>query len=83
MISTLEARYPHVVERLLQCWGSPIEFGSVFGDLVFDVRANRTGWPADAWEELQFLENLHKLAYESDAETESAAEEVPDDIKWL
>ena len=82
MISTLEARYAHVVERLLKCWGSPVEFGDVFSDLLFDVRANhRTGWPADAWEELQFLENLHKLAY--DTETEEAVEEVADDIKWV
>jgi len=81
MLSILEAHYAHVVDRLLKVWGSPIEFGDVFNDLLFDTRTNRSGWPADAWEELQFLEKLHKLAYET--KTDEVVEQVADDIKWV
>lgn len=81
MISILEARYAHIVERLLKCWGSPAEFSDMFNDLIFDTRSDRTGWPPDVWEELQFVQRLHKLAYETNAE--AGVQEVADDLKWV
>lgn len=85
MISILESRFGHVVERLAAAWGDPVAFQDLFDDLIFDKRGNRGGWPADVWEELQFLSRLHKLAYplvqsESGAE---ADEPLDDDIKWV
>jgi len=82
MISILEARYGHIVERLLKCWGSPAEFSDLYDDLFFDTRNDhRSGWPADVQAELQFLRSLHELAYDTNAE--AAVEEVSDDIKWV
>jgi hypothetical protein len=80
MISILESRYGHVVERLLPCWGDTAAFQAVYDDLMFDARGNRSGWPADAWDELQFLENLHKLAYSS---IEEEVVETDDAMKWV
>jgi len=82
MISILEAHYGHIVERLLKCWGSPAEFSDLFDDLFFDTRAtHRSGWPDDVLAELQFLQKLHELAYDTNAE--AVVEEVADDIKWV
>jgi hypothetical protein len=80
MMSILEARYGHVVERLLPCWGDPDGFEALFSDLLFDSRGNRSGWPADVWEELQFLHKLHKLAYAPEVEVD---EPLDDTIKWV
>lgn len=81
MKSILELRYGHVVERLLPCWGDPVAFQNLFDDLMFDARGGRSGWPADIWEELQFLERLHKLAH---APAEEEKDEQADDaIKWV
>lgn len=81
MMSILEARYGHVVERLLACWGDPGGFEDLFNDLMFDARGNRGGWPADVWEELQFLNKLHKLAYAPAQEVASPVDD--DEMKWV
>jgi len=81
MVSILEARFGHIVERLLRCWGSPDAFNNMFNDLVFDTRSNRTGWPEDVWEELQFLQQVHKIAYEN--KMKDATEDLGDDVKWV
>ena len=81
MESILETRFHHIVERLLVCWGSPAEFNAMFSDLVFDTRSDRTGWPLDAWEELQFLQHLHKQAYENKAKDH--VEALDDRVKWV
>lgn len=63
MVSVLEASFPHVVSRLQLCWGDPESFAVVFADLMIDKRGDRTGWPFDAWTELNFLQEVHDLAY--------------------
>jgi hypothetical protein len=84
MMSILESRYGHVVERLLRCWGDPRGFEDMFNDLVFDSRGNRSGWPTDVWLELQFLEGLHKLAYDTrDDEKENEGTPVDEETKWV
>ena len=85
MISILESRFGHIVERLHAAWGDPVAIQDLFDDLVFDKRGNRNGWPTDVWEELQFLQKLHKLAYplvksKSDDEDD---EPLDDTIKWV
>jgi hypothetical protein len=81
MESILEMRFHHIVERLLHTWGSPAEFNEMFSDLVFDTRSDRTGWPMEAWDELQFLQKLHKHAYENKAKEHM--EELDDRVKWV
>ncbi len=81
MESILEMRFHHIVERLLSTWGTPAKFNDMFSDLVFDMRSDRTGWPADAWDELQFLQQLHKQAYE--IKPVGHVEEVDDRVKWV
>jgi hypothetical protein len=49
-------------------------------DLMFDARGTRAGWPADIWDELQFLHALHKLAY---ATPQVEEEPMDDRIKWV
>lgn len=63
MVSVLEARFPHVIKRLGLCWGDPDAFEEMFADLMLDKRGDRTGWPMDAWAELNFLQSIHHLAY--------------------
>jgi hypothetical protein len=35
----------------------------MFADLMLDKRGDRTGWPLDAWAELNFLQSIHHRAY--------------------
>jgi hypothetical protein len=82
MISILEARYSHVVERLQMCWGSAAEFNALYDDLFFDTRpVHRSGWPDEARAELQLLQKVHELAYES--KTEGRVEDAGDELKWV
>ncbi|AGA91414.1 hypothetical protein Thimo_2703 [Thioflavicoccus mobilis 8321] len=61
--SILEARFNHVVKRLTDCWGDPEYFELVINDLMYDKRGDRSGWPPDAFFELQFLQQIHNAAY--------------------
>jgi len=61
--SVLEVGYRHVVDRLLQSWGDREAFAAVFDDLIIDTRGDRSGWPAEVWSELVFLQRLHDCAY--------------------
>ncbi|NCA69162.1 MAG: hypothetical protein EOM91_03490 [Sphingobacteriia bacterium] len=63
MVSVLEERFPHVLQRLERCWGNPDHFEEVFYDLMIDKRGDRSGWPFDAWSELNFLQSIHDIAY--------------------
>lgn len=84
MISILESRFGHVVARLLPAWGDQAAFQELFDDLIFDKRGTRAGWPMDAWEELQFLQKLHKVRMAMEQETGEVPEEpIPDEHKWV
>lgn len=61
--SVLEVSYRHVLERLVACWGNVNGFNAAFQGLVLDDRGDREGWPADAWRELVFLQQVHERAY--------------------
>lgn len=59
----LEKSYRHVVERLLRSWGNVEAFAEVCHDLLFDHRGGRAGWPADVWEDLVVLQQIHDRVY--------------------
>lgn len=59
----LEKGYRHVVEQLLRSWGNVEAFAVVCRDLFFDHRGGRTGWPADVWEDLVLLQQIHDRVY--------------------
>ncbi len=63
MVSVLEEGFPHVISRLQACWGRPDRLEQLMSDLLIDRRGDRTGWPLDAWSELNFLHAVHELAY--------------------
>jgi len=81
MASYLEEHFPHLIPGLTKNWGKSEDFKDFFFNLVFDSRGGRSGWPAEAWEDLSFLEALHKLAYQAHETTED--EPVHDSIKWV
>lgn len=82
MSSYLEDRFPHVVARLTAAWGKPCEFYEMFNDLIFDKRGGRSGWPEEAWAELSWLNQLHKLVCQPE-ETCKEDEPLDDTIKWV
>lgn len=82
MSSYLEERFPHVVQKILETWGNPKEFSDMFNDLIFDARGGRSGWPVEAWQELEFLNALHKQVCLKEAEEEKD-EPLDDTIKWV
>lgn len=81
MSSYLEDHFPHLIPRLTENWGKPQEFGAVIFDLFYDSRGGRSGWPLEAWQELTFLEALHKEMCKDGEEDDD--EEVHDSIKWV
>ncbi|MCG6896905.1 MAG: hypothetical protein LJE61_10095 [Thiocapsa sp.] len=63
MVSVLETRFPHLIERIEACWGDPDRFEGIFSELLLDKRGGRSGWPLDAWVELNLLQEVHDAAY--------------------
>ncbi|MCP5277592.1 MAG: hypothetical protein H6935_04420 [Thiobacillus sp.] len=82
MRSYLEDRFPHLIPGLTEHWGNRQAFKAFFFTLIFDTRGGRTGWPEEAWEELSFLEALHKRAYPTEEDPVNERE-IHDDIKWV
>mgnify|MGYP005844132197 CR=1 FL=1 len=82
MRSHLEDHFPHLVPGLTENWDDPAAFKAFMSSLIFDTRGGRTGWPAEAWEELSLLETLHKVAFPPQ-EAPANEREVHDDIKWV
>lgn len=61
--SALEQDFPEALARLTAGWGDVTAFEILFRDLVLGDHGQPGGWPADAWEELDLLQNVHDLAY--------------------
>ncbi len=59
----LEAQFPQVIVQLTATWGDVEGFDQVFSRLVMDSQALPNGWPKYAWDELQFLQEVHDLAF--------------------
>jgi hypothetical protein len=54
----LERDYPHILNRLMQLWGTQ-EFDPFMHDLMVDKRGGRQGFPLEVAAELMFLSELH------------------------
>lgn len=67
----LEADFPEALNRLIVGWGDVEAFEVLFRDLVLGDQGQPDGWPADAWEELELLQNVHDLAYGMSASRKS------------
>lgn len=59
----LETDFPEALNRLTAGWGDIQAFEVMFRDLVLGDQGNPGGWPADAWDELEFLQSVHDIAY--------------------
>lgn len=82
MSGYLEENFPHLLAGLTENWGKPEAFKTYMASLIFDTRGGRTGWPKEAWEELSFLEALHKRVYPVE-KVDEEEEELDDTIKWV
>ena len=59
----LETDFPEALNRLTVGWGDVDAFEVLFRDLVLGDQGQPDGWPAEAWEELEFLQDVHDLSY--------------------
>jgi hypothetical protein len=59
----LETVFPEALNHLTVGWGDVEAFETFFQDLTLGNQGSPGGWPADAWEELEFLQNIHDRAY--------------------
>ena len=62
-VCALEQHYPEALARLTAGWGDVAAFEVLFRDLVLGDHGHPGGWPADAGEDLELLQNVHDLAY--------------------
>jgi hypothetical protein len=58
-ISLLEARFPHIVQGLLESWFDPEVADHFLKRVLVDDRGDRHGLPPEAFEELMFLSELN------------------------
>jgi hypothetical protein len=56
------ARFPHIVNRFAQLWGSPKLAERYFDDLLMDARGGRQGFPLSILSELQSLKEHYFTA---------------------
>jgi hypothetical protein len=59
----LETDFPEALNHLTAGWGDPNAFYELFQALVMGDQGQPGGWPGDAWEEIEFLQNVHDRAY--------------------
>nr|WP_245232509.1 PilZ domain-containing protein [Thiorhodococcus minor] len=57
--SVLETDFPEALNYLLLGWGDVDAFEMMFRELTMGDRFQLGGWPADAWEELMLLQDIH------------------------
>ena len=58
-ITPLEKGFPHVLEKIQALWGYP-EMDLYFSHLTIDDRGDREGFPAEVWDDLYTLMQLHQ-----------------------
>lgn len=63
VLCVLETTFPEALNHLTVGWGDVEAFETFFHDLTLGDQGSPGGWPADAWEELEFLQNVHDRAY--------------------
>jgi hypothetical protein len=57
-VSILEKRFPHIMNAVQAMWGYH-ELNVYFRKLIVDERGGRQGFPADVWDEISMLVQLH------------------------
>jgi hypothetical protein len=55
-VGVLADRFPHVLNRLAEKWGSPNEVLSLIAELLVDRRGNRHGFPREGLDELMLMQ---------------------------
>lgn len=63
ILSTLETQFPEALNHLTVGWGDVAAFEAFFRDLTLGDLGSPNGWPIDAWQELEFLQDIHDCAY--------------------
>jgi hypothetical protein len=59
-VSPLERDFPHILEKIQALWGYP-EMNLYFSQLAIDDRGDREGFPAEVWDDLHMLMQLHQV----------------------
>jgi hypothetical protein len=57
--SALEKDFPHVLETIQTMWGYR-ELNAYFRKLTLNERGSRDGFPAEVWEDINMLWQLHQ-----------------------
>lgn len=55
----LETQFPRILDAIQALWGYP-ELNTYFNKLIIDDRGDRTGFPAEAWDEIFLLMHIHQ-----------------------
>jgi hypothetical protein len=63
VLCALETQFPEALNHLTVGWGDVAAFESFFRDLILGDQGSPDGWPLDAWQELEFLQDIHDRAY--------------------
>ncbi len=58
-LTPLEKGFPHVLQKIQALWGYP-EMNLYFSRLIIDDRGDREGFPAEVWDDLHTLMQLHQ-----------------------
>ncbi|NEX22244.1 PilZ domain-containing protein [Thiorhodococcus mannitoliphagus] len=66
--SALETDFPEALNYLMLGWGDAEAFEMMFRELTLGDRFHLGGWPADAWEELMLLQDIHDRVFGITAE---------------
>lgn len=61
--SALERRFPEVLNFIIPGWGDASTFDACFRELALGDQFQLGGWPAEVWEELTLLQDVHDFAY--------------------
>jgi len=64
--SRLDERYPHILERIAQLWGTT-QIDNYLQELLLDSRGGREGFAPDVMRDLMYLQGLHIEAKERPA----------------
>ena len=58
-VTPLEKGFPHILKKIQALWGYP-EMNLYFSRLTIDDRGDREGFPAEVWDDLHTLMQLHQ-----------------------
>lgn len=71
--SILENQFGRLLDQLENVWGYPEQFENVINKVMLDDRGDRAGFPIEVWNELNFLQSLHRKVYIKTTQDPTAA----------